>query len=124
MSEARLFSVSHWLRWEISANFGTEPITDRSKAKAKQTRNYIRHSGCVPFSESKNGFLMRDLPDFAAERNTKSEIGSVTLVTFCKCVRCGGLARNDVFSTVFLLDNFLISDSTSVDGRSPSTSDI
>ena len=38
--------------------------------------------GCVPFSESKNGFLILDLPDFSVERNVKSEIGFVTLVTF------------------------------------------
>ena len=38
--------------------------------------------GCVPFSESKNGFLILDLPDFAVERNVKSEIGFVTVVTF------------------------------------------
>ena len=38
--------------------------------------------GCVPFCESKNGFLILDLPDFAVERNVKSEIGFVTLVTF------------------------------------------
>ena len=40
------------------------------------------HLGCVPFGESKNGFLILDLPDFAVERNVKSEIGFVTLVTF------------------------------------------
>ena len=38
--------------------------------------------GCVPFGESKNGFWILDLPDFAVERNVKSEIGFVTLVTF------------------------------------------
>ena len=38
--------------------------------------------GCVPFGESKNGFLILDLPDFAVERNVKSAIGFVTLVTF------------------------------------------
>ena len=44
----------------------------------------IKHSplGCVPFSESKNGFFILDLPDFVVERNVKSEIGFVTLVTF------------------------------------------
>ena len=43
------------------------------------------HLGCadsVPLSESKNGFLIRDLPDFAVERNVKSEIGFVTFVAF------------------------------------------
>ena len=39
------------------------------------------NKGCVPFGESKNGFLIQDLPDLAVERNAKSEIGSVTLVT-------------------------------------------
>ena len=38
--------------------------------------------GCVPFGESKNGFLILDLPDFSVERNVKSEIGFVSLVTF------------------------------------------
>ena len=41
----------------------------------------ILHLGCVPFGESKNGFLILDLPDFSVERNVKSEIGFVTLVT-------------------------------------------
>ena len=40
------------------------------------------HLGRVPFGESKNGFLILDLPDFAVERNVKSEFGFVTLVTF------------------------------------------
>ena len=43
--------------------------------------------GCVPFGESKNGFLSLDLPDFAVERNVKSKIGFVTLVTFHQCVQ-------------------------------------
>ena len=50
----------------------------------------VDHIGCadsVPLSESKNGFLIRDLPDFAVERNVKSEIGFVTLVTFRKRVQ-------------------------------------
>ena len=42
----------------------------------------VTNSGCIPFGESKNGFLILDLPDFAVERNVKSEIGFVTLVTF------------------------------------------
>ena len=42
----------------------------------------LRNLGCVPFGESKNRFLILDLPDFAVERNVKSEIGFVTLVTF------------------------------------------
>ena len=51
---------------------------------AQIEKNIILNQGCVPFCESKNGFLIRDLPDFAAERNVKSESGSVALVTFCK----------------------------------------
>ena len=43
--------------------------------------NVVKY-GCVPFGESKNGFWILDLPDFAVERNVKSEIGFVTLVTF------------------------------------------
>lgn len=42
---------------------------------------------CVPFGESKNKFLILDLPDFAAERNGKSEIGSIPLLTFRKRVQ-------------------------------------
>ena len=41
----------------------------------------------VPFGESENGFLIRDLPDFTVERNVKSEIGFATLVTFRKRVQ-------------------------------------
>ena len=41
----------------------------------------------VPFGEFENGFLIRDLPDFAVERNVKSEIGFATLVTFRKRVQ-------------------------------------
>ena len=41
-------------------------------------------TGCVPFDESKNGFLILDLLDFVVKRNAKSEIGFVTLVTFRK----------------------------------------
>ena len=47
----------------------------------------VDHLGCVdsvPLSESKNKFLVRDLPDFTVERSVKSEIGFVTLVTFRK----------------------------------------
>ena len=47
----------------------------------------VDHLGCVdcvPFGESKSGFFIRDLPDFAVERNVKSEIGLVTLVIFRK----------------------------------------
>ena len=47
-----------------------------------QTHKALFLLGCVPFSESKNGFLILDLPDFSVERNVKSEIGFVTLVTF------------------------------------------
>ena len=36
---------------------------------------------------SKNGFSVLDLPDFAVERNVKSKIGFVTLVTFRQCVQ-------------------------------------
>ena len=48
------------------------------------------HLGCVdnvPLSESRNGFLIRDLPDFTVERSVKSEIGFVTLVTLRKRVQ-------------------------------------
>ena len=30
--------------------------------------------GCAPFGESKNGFLILDLPDFVAERNAKLDL--------------------------------------------------
>ena len=54
-----------------------------------QVRDHSDHGetlGCVPFGESKNEFLVRDLPDFAVERNAKAKIGFVTLVTFRKRV--------------------------------------
>ena len=59
----------------------------------------VDHLGCadsVPLSESKNGFLIRDLPDFAVERNVKSEIGFVTLVTnwICDPYACYACVRN------------------------------
>ena len=58
----------------------------------------VDHLGCadsVPLSESKNGFLIRDLPDFAVERNMKSvnwicDLGNANV----------SLSRNDMFSTV------------------------
>ena len=43
--------------------------------------------GCVPFGESKHGFLIRDIPDFTVERNVKSEIGFVTLVNACNMLK-------------------------------------
>ena len=56
---------------------------------------------CVPFGESKNGFLILDLPDFTVERNVKSQIGFVTLVTFRQRVQYARQPlKNDVFSTV------------------------
>ena len=42
---------------------------------------------CVPFGESKNKFLILDLPDFVAERNAKSKIGTVPVLTFRKRVQ-------------------------------------
>ena len=42
-------------------------------------RSVLCVSGCVPFGESKNGFLILDLLDSAVERNVKSEFGFVTL---------------------------------------------
>ena len=50
--------------------------------KLNWVKRLCSNSGCVPFGESKNGFLILDLPDFEVERNVKSEIGFVTLVTF------------------------------------------
>ena len=59
-------------------------------------------TGCFPFGESKNGFLILDLPDFSVERNVKSEIGFVTLVTFRQRVQYARQPlKNDVFSTVW-----------------------
>ena len=49
--------------------------------------DHLECAASVPLSESKNGFLIRDLPDFAVERNVKSEIGFVTLVAFGKRVQ-------------------------------------
>ena len=52
-------------------------------------KTLLQFLGCVPFGESKNVFLIPDWPDFAFERNVKSEIGFVTLViiTFRKRVQ-------------------------------------
>ena len=43
--------------------------------------------GCANFGESKNRFLILDLPDFSVERNAKSEIGFLTFATFRKRVQ-------------------------------------
>ena len=48
------------------------------------------------------------------KRNAKSEDGSVSLATFCKCVRYGGLARNGELCDVTVI--VLIGDSNSDDG--------
>ena len=61
----------------------------------------VAYYGCVPFGESKNGFLILDLPDFAVERNVKSEIGFVTLVTFRQRVQLCATASQKM--TCFLL---------------------
>ena len=54
----------------------------RQRSRARDKFFCWKNKGCVPFGESKNGFLILDLPDFAVERNVKFEIGFVTLVTF------------------------------------------
>ena len=35
----------------------------------------VNFFGCVPFGESKNGFLIQNLSDFGFKRSAKSEIG-------------------------------------------------
>ena len=70
----------------------------------------VDHLGCVdsvPLSQSKNGFVIRDLPDFAVKRNVKSETGFVTLVTFRKRVQYAGqpLKKWHVF---YCLTNYAI----------------
>ena len=72
----------------IEGFFGLEIFNLRSQAQSgwgaggHDSKSAWYLEGCVPFGESKNGFLILDLPDFAVERNVKSEIGFVTLVTF------------------------------------------
>ena len=41
---------------------------------------YVKHNRVCSYRRIKNRFLIQGLPDFAAESNVKSEIGSVTLV--------------------------------------------
>ena len=46
-----------------------------------QVRDHSDHGtslGCVPFGESKNGFLIRDLLDFAVERNWICNLGNLS----------------------------------------------
>ena len=81
-------------------------------------------SGCVPFGESKNRFLILDLPNFAVEMNVKSEIGFVTLVTFRQRVQYARqpLKNWRVSSTVFdklcdyTVQNLVVRSSNSDDG--------
>ena len=92
-------SVGRWRRWRdqgpgnLSTAQRRPPLTGlhvRFIRSVSLKMLNVDHLGCadsVPLSESKNGFLIRDLPDFAVERNVKSEIGFVTLVTFCKRVQ-------------------------------------
>ena len=89
-------SVGRWRRWRDQGpgNFSNAhcrpPLTGlhvRFIRSVTLKMLNVDHLDSVPFSESKNGFLIRDLPDFAVERNVKSEIGFVTLVTFRKRVQ-------------------------------------
>ena len=81
----------------------------------------ITDLGCVPFGESKNGFSILDLPDFAVERDVKSEIGFVTLVTFRQRVQ---YARQPKMTCFLLFDklcdytvqNLVVGSSNSDDG--------
>ena len=90
-------SVGRWRRWRDQGPGNLNTAKRRPPLTGLHVR-FIRsvslkmlnvdHLGCadsVPLSESKNGFLVRDLLDF--ERNVKSEIGFVTLVTFRKRVQ-------------------------------------
>ena len=70
--------VDNWQRWQRWFNLNKLAIY----AWWLTILRLSLHLGCVPFGESKNGFLTLDLPDFSVERNVKSEIGFVTLVTF------------------------------------------
>ena len=65
----------------------TGPTVFRPYPRRLEGLTVFADLGCVPFGESKNGFLILDLPDFAVERNVKSEIGFVTLVTFRQLVQ-------------------------------------
>ena len=83
-------SVGRWRRWRdqgpgnLSTAQRRPPLTGlhvRFIRSVSLKMLNVDHLGCVdsvPLSESKNGFLIRDLPDFAVQRNVKSEIGFVT----------------------------------------------
>ena len=46
-----------------------------------QIRDHSDHGTslrCVPFGESENGFLIRELPDFAVERNWICNLGNLS----------------------------------------------
>ena len=65
----------------------------------------VDHLERVPFGESKNGFLIRDSPDFAVKRNVKSEIGFVTLVNLSQTRAICMAASQHVF---YCLTNYAI----------------
>ena len=87
------FRISRSFRPQNLANLGSKIrfwIRRKEHTLLSLKMLNVDHLGCadsVPLSDSKNGFLIRDLPDFAVERNVKSEIGFVTLVTFRKRVQ-------------------------------------
>ena len=89
-------SVGRWRRWRhqgpgnLTTDIPTALTEYTTVNRPSRSIYHVQHLGCVdsvPLSESKNRFLIRDLPDFAVERNVKSEIGFVTLVTFRKRVQ-------------------------------------
>ena len=77
-------SVGRWRRWRDQGPGNLNTAQRRPPLTGLHVR-FIRsvslkmlnvdHLGCadsIPLSESKNGFLIRDLPDFAVEKNVKS----------------------------------------------------
>ena len=82
----------------------------------------VDHLGCadsVPLSESKSGFVIRDLPDFAVGRNVKSEIGFVTLVTFRKRVQYAWRPeplKKWLYRDYYTVQNFVVGSSNNDDG--------
>ena len=80
-----LFSLFYFLFFFlISIHYYVDPTLTLPSTFFSTTslRGSLKVCWLCSFRRIQNGFLIRDLPDFAVERNVKSEIGFVTLVTF------------------------------------------
>ena len=56
--------------------------------------------GCFPFSKSKNGFLILDLPDSATETQEREIPNRICNFGNLSRQKCDGFSRNDVLFTV------------------------